>query len=71
MSYFLSKVIKVIFFWVYFQVIEYFLRQLEASGYLYITKTKQVFMFMLGNALLMYLMRSRVNKEGNHDFWLV
>ncbi|XP_061384628.1 transmembrane protein 135-like [Danaus plexippus] len=43
--------------------IEYWMRVLERAGYISITKTKQVFLFMVGSALLFYLMRLEGDKE--------
>lgn len=50
---------------------EYYLRSLERSGYLKITKAKQTLLFMIGSSLLFYLMRLEGDKEQRTPlFWL-
>ncbi|CAH0723521.1 unnamed protein product, partial [Brenthis ino] len=44
-------------------VIEYWLRALQRNGYISITKTKLTFLFMVGSALLFYLMRLEGDKD--------
>ncbi|XP_075976313.1 transmembrane protein 135-like [Anticarsia gemmatalis] len=51
--------------------IEYYLRVFQRAGYLSITKSKQVLMFMIGSSLLFYLMRLEgEKKERTPLFWL-
>ncbi|CAK1579661.1 unnamed protein product [Parnassius mnemosyne] len=52
-------------------VLEYWLRNLESSGYLSLTVAKQTFIFMVGSAVLFYLMRLEGEKEKRTPlFWL-
>ncbi|CAG4973490.1 unnamed protein product [Parnassius apollo] len=52
-------------------VLEHWLRSLESSGYLSLTVAKQTFIFMVGSAVLFYLMRREGEKEKRTPlFWL-
>ncbi|KAL4708826.1 hypothetical protein ACJJTC_019342 [Scirpophaga incertulas] len=52
-------------------VIEYWMKCLSRSGYLEITRSKQTLLFMIGNALLFYLMRLEGDREKRTPlFWL-
>ncbi|KAJ2947633.1 hypothetical protein O0L34_g17434 [Tuta absoluta] len=52
-------------------LIEYWLRILSRAGYVALTKSKQVLMFMVGSAMLFYLMRLEGDKERRTPlFWL-
>ncbi|CAB3221738.1 unnamed protein product [Arctia plantaginis] len=53
-------------------VIEYCLKYLNRAGFISITKTKEVLLFMIGNSLLLYLIRlETVKKERSSILWLI
>ncbi|XP_061705169.1 transmembrane protein 135-like [Cydia pomonella] len=52
-------------------MLEYWITTMERAGYLSMTKTKQTIMFMIGSAVLFYLMRLEGDKEERTPlFWL-